>query len=609
MLRLNAMKPYPLSALAVFAGLASSQFAPFPNSTQIAPFPNTTETSPFSNSTQPDFSSELRPCPASCHGSPDKWTIYSSVERLLVCEEPILLDFVINNPLSDPNTSVKLQSCTAGNAGNMENALIQNITHAKSRRDATCGLAAREGHVTLDVAMSEDCGNASIKDVDTLLQKAESYLANEADCKTSFVAGYFKGAAVAFYIGSAMDKRATLASVVERITAQAPTGETPKDMMVQLCGGGRDAEHTLGIAVNSAGDLAAVQEAVKAWSEATCVKKIQKTNQLYNIKVVESPFFNRNGTNSTAGFNETISNINDTLTTRALWRRAECRTRTVVGGDLCGTLATKCGISTSAFNRFNSRINCNNLARGQRVCCSAGTLPDIKPKPNADGSCKSHTIKSGDTCFSLAASNGLKVADLVAFNDKTTWGWTGCGDLKANVAICLSKGRPPLPAPVANAVCGPTKPGTKAPKDGKLADVNPCPLNSCCNIWGQCGITPEFCTVSKGPTGNPGTSASGKNGCISNCGTKVTNNKVAPSSFQRIGYYESWNFDRDCLNMRADSIDTSFYTHVHWAFGSITNSFDVSINNTFKQWERFQSCKSPARFLKGHCLFPEVRSI
>ena len=61
-----------------------------------------------------------------------------------------------------------------------------------------------------------------------------------------------------------------------------------------------------------------------------------------------------------------------------------------------------------------------------------------------------------------------------------------------------------MPQSVQNAVCGPTKPGTPAPAAGTdLSTLNPCPLNACCNRWGQCGITPDFCTAESGPTGNP----------------------------------------------------------------------------------------------------------
>lgn len=70
------------------------------------------------------------------------------------------------------------------------------------------------------------------------------------------------------------------------------------------------------------------------------------------------------------------------------------------------------------------------------------------------------------------------------------------------------------------------------------AALNPCPLNSCCDTFGQCGTTPEFCTVSKSATGAPGTSAPGQVGCLSKCGVDIVNNAEPPAEFFNIGYYE-----------------------------------------------------------------------
>lgn len=33
-------------------------------------------------------------------------------------------------------------------------------------------------------------------------------------------------------------------------------------------------------------------------------------------------------------------------------------------------------------------------------------------------------------------------------------------------------------------------------------NLNPCPLNACCDIWGICGVTSEFCTNSTAETGS-----------------------------------------------------------------------------------------------------------
>ena len=543
----------------------------------------------------PTVYNTLQPCPAVCAGKPDNWTVYSSTTRLAVCEQPMLLDFAIHSPLSGPDAFVKLQTCTAGDSNDLKNALAANDDPSdrspigkdspnKMKRSSGCVPDIREGNRTLSWASSDEYSEASVQDVAVILEKAQNYLADPSNCQETWIAGFYKGIAIGLYAGSAIDSHASFPAVIQHLLTQAGNGTMPKNMEIELCGGGRSADHVLGVVVDSSGDLSAVQNAVEAWSDAKCAAVTRSKSQLNDFTISESPFSNFN----------TSSNNNTNNTTQelpSLEVRANCRTRTVVSGDSCGSLASKCQISANDFSKYNPQKGlCSTLAPGQRVCCSAGTLPDLRPKPHPNGSCANYAVKSGDTCSSIAAANGLKITDLSTFNDKTTWGWVGCKNLMAGVAICLSKGTPPLPAPQSNAICGPTKPGTKAPTGNtKIQDLNPCPLNACCNIWGQCGITPEFCKAETGPLGNPGTAPPGHNGCISHCGTEIANNGGTPKAFQHVGYYESWNWDRPCLNMRAGSIDTSYYTHIHWAFATISNNFDVSINDTYRQFSAFQS--------------------
>jgi hypothetical protein len=56
----------------------------------------------------------------------------------------------------------------------------------------------------------------------------------------------------------------------------------------------------------------------------------------------------------------------------------------------------------------------------------------------------------------------MSPGELDTFNKKKTWGWAGCDKLWPDAKICLSSGTPPMPAHIANAVCGPQKPGTGA---------------------------------------------------------------------------------------------------------------------------------------------------
>jgi chitinase len=202
----------------------------------------------------------------------------------------------------------------------------------------------------------------------------------------------------------------------------------------------------------------------------------------------------------------------------------------------------------------------------------------------------------GDSCSSIAETYSLTEDDLANFNNNT-WGWMGCSDLQAGYLICLSTGTPPMPASIPNAVCGPQKPGTSPPAAGvDIASLNPCPLNACCDIYGQCGTTPDFCTTSQSPTGAPGTAAIGSNGCISNCGTEIVVGS-APSEYMSVGFFEGYNTARPCLNQPITSMDLSSYTHIHLSFAAVTTDYALDVSAIQSQFDSFVDMSGIKRVL------------
>ncbi|KAI1110528.1 glycoside hydrolase family 18 protein [Nemania sp. NC0429] len=277
-----------------------------------------------------------------------------------------------------------------------------------------------------------------------------------------------------------------------------------------------------------------------------------------------------------------------------------CKFKSVISGDSCGSLASKCGLKPADFTKLHpAAAFCSTLQVGQRVCCTHGKLPDITPKPDPNGNCAVYTIKENDGCSVIAVSHGITQAQLGAFN-KNTWGWNGCSQpLFPGQKICLSTGTPPFPPPISNADCGPQVPGTKKPASGSSdtwANLNPCPLNVCCNVWGQCGITDDYCVKNPASTGAPGTTKTGKNSCISHCGRDIVKGS-APSETMRIAYFESWNSNRPCLNMDVTDIDTSKYTHVHFAFANITESFAIDVSGAQAQFNKFKTLTGVKRIV------------
>ncbi|ORY65428.1 uncharacterized protein BCR38DRAFT_432750 [Pseudomassariella vexata] len=103
-----------------------------------------------------------------------------------------------------------------------------------------------------------------------------------------------------------------------------------------------------------------------------------------------------------------------------------------------------------------------------------------------------------------------------------------------------------MPTAIDGAVFGPQVPGPQRPNNGtELADLNQCPLNACCDIWGQ------YCTDTRKDGAASGTAAPDTNGCISNCGTKIINSE-SPGKFSRVAYFEAWNYEQECLHMSPD---------------------------------------------------------
>ncbi|KAI2782388.1 putative glycosyl hydrolase, family 18 [Daldinia loculata] len=463
---------------------------------------------------------------------------------------------------------------------------------------------------------------------------------------------YSQSAAIGVFAGAEIHQHGVTSDVLNNLLKYAEEKAISKATVVQMCGNdGLGADYSFGIVAASVANLPFVQEAVKTWADRECVTKPGVGEPWMSVTLrVPSPVevTSNSSTDMTASSGTTPASLGarshltkraDCKTTKVesgngCWAVADrcgisqadlekynrkdlcstlildeivccssgtlpstlppgnsdgtCKTRTVIYGDSCGSLASKCGISAADFTKANTKADlCSNLAEGQQVCCTAGKMPDLKPKPDPDGNCAVYTTIKNDNCAKIAAARDLTVENLENFNKKT-WAWNGCEKLLPDFKMCVSTGSPPMPANVPNAVCGPTANDTARPPAGTdLSTLNPCPLNVCCNIWGQCGTTDDFCVEKKSETGAPGTSGA-KNGCVSNCGRDIIKGS-APAEKIKVAYFEAWNHNRKCLTMDVDQIDTDVYTHIHFAFANITpNDFAVDISKVQEQFDIFK---------------------
>ncbi|OAA81632.1 Glycoside hydrolase [Akanthomyces lecanii RCEF 1005] len=522
-------------------------------------------------------------CPRSCADSGTnslEWDAFRNMDQLEQCQSPMLFDFALADRVDDDTQNHRIFACTTSSE-NWNKVSTAQLLASRPGDEVDAEFQVGRG--------DEDGGIAPEAAVASLTGFLGQYIRQEQFHNgTNMIYGSFGGAAAGMYIGPSLNGGAVSATALQHLEDNIRHANSSQGTLgVQMCGSDYDSNHIFGFIATTNGTFDVIQDAMSSWYSGDCVK-FGTSNKVKGKAHFAAPLMS------------SIQSSNSTNSTSLhVSRRGECRTVQVQLGTGCPELAKMCGISGADFTKYNpGKTFCNDLMPGQHVCCSAGTLPDYKPKPNKDGSCATATVHKGLDCASIAAANGLTKKDIEGFNEKKTWGWNGCdgGRLWAGSVICISKGTPPMPASAGNAVCGPQKPGTKKPKDmDQLADLNPCPLNACCDVWGQCGTTDEFCT----DTGNgaPGTAKKDTNGCISNCDTKIV--KGSPGEFRSIAYFEGYAFKRKCQYQDAFQIDPSKYTHLHFGFGTLSKDFKPIINDyaTNYEFNNFRLIKGPRRIL------------
>ncbi|KAK2601575.1 hypothetical protein QQS21_004893 [Conoideocrella luteorostrata] len=577
-------------------------------------------------------------CPLPCvdNGNMHSWVPYFSVDRLNRCQEPMLLQFSVTQPLDDPESSILIRSCslnhepaagarmaTAAGTTQVENpkkshALAQGSTQVTAPACAVNGTEVSDkvtlhsfGGKTKSLGSDNNTAAAAV----ALLEGMYKFFNNDDNCDEKFVFGYHRQTAVGAYIGAGLGKP-TMKTILKALkTSLSDAGKfSGRSVVAQLCDSTRQPERIVGVSIDASGDLAAVQRMGLDWSNGKCsgIGQHSESGSLVGAKVYDIA-----GANLTLHANNiTGTNANGTASSSrmgsrvakyvrgVLQKKAVCRYERVLEGDGCGAIAERCHISPADFTKYNpDKDFCATLQPGGYACCSSGDpYKPPKPQPEADGTCKTHLISNGDSCGKLAQENGITVDEIEKWNKGKTWAWTECKDMLQGYNMCLSEGTAPMPPPQEGTQCGPLVPGTKKPsnKDTSLADLNPCPLKACCSNWGFCGVFPAHCAIHAPEGGGPGSKMKGyQNTCVSNCGNEIKKNSGPPATFQRVGYYEAFGMERECLTLKAKHANTDgSYTHIHWAFASIDpQTWKPVIEDKKDQWKDFKELKGVKRIV------------
>jgi hypothetical protein len=514
------------------------------------------------------------PCPQRCSDAgpnTGNWSAYPSLKSVRRCEQTIFFDFSFYDPVDDESRHHNLFACSSFGPD------FDKLPAAAVK------VAAVEEpvEVQFEIGYWDEGFGLAVSSVRSLIKQMRAYTERGHGATESpfMMFGRIGQASVGLYIGEGLQNQRLVDGMrmfenrLQNLNVSTPS------LAMQLCGPEYDSTHTFGLMITSNGTFAPIQDAMKAWDKSKCLS-FGHSSKVSGQVTFTTPLISLNRT-----ANSTILE-SGVLQNSTLHARTECGKTVQVGSpDSCENLAAKCGIPPATFTKLHPEDDfCSKLMPKQHVCCTAGTLPDFSPKPNDDGSCNVYTVKANDNCDSISAEYSLSREKLSTYN-KDTWGWGGCSletYLFPNQKICLSTGSPPFPDEIANAQCGPQKPGSQAPTDGtNITDMNPCPLNACCNIWGKCGLTKDYCVDTN--TGSPGTAKKDTFGCISNCGMDIV--KGDGTGAIKVAYFEGYGLGRKCLFQDASQIDTSAYTNLHFGFGTLTANYEVGTGDILSTYQ------------------------
>ncbi len=311
-------------------------------------------------------------CPKSCSdvgSDPSKWAVYADVERLKACNETLVFDVNVFNKLPDSLAKTSIRVCTADFAKG-----------SKSKRDEGTSPEeppVNEEHITAPVRLVADGGIDGSESAEGLIsatRQIANYLDNKSNVNGSRPTMAFASSGsvlMGLYTGHQVRQQGVHEKLLDKLLDQIERSGASESLLVELCDSSaeRGADYIIGIAASTKGDFAFVQDATAKWTNGSCVAEPQVNARVRPFAEVELDV-------PAAASNSSSSSTKRTRHYGQIEKRQDgtCTTRQVAGGDTCGSLAAKCGITPAKFTEYNShdKSMCSGLVPGQHVCCTEG---------------------------------------------------------------------------------------------------------------------------------------------------------------------------------------------------------------------------------------------
>ena len=286
-------------------------------------------------------------CPTTCSGSgyaTQDWDVYTSVDRLLWCNQTMLVAFNIHNPIDSPNTQTRLAVCTVdadetgpGIGSREDRGHRRNSPPHITRKDSTPQVpetsSLQNSSATVQVKLLKS-KSASRLDSSAIVRAANGvrqYVESLPQQAETIMFAYDNGAVAGLYSGAKM--KAGAWSDITPLLLQELTSSNPATAAAQVCSDGRNADYSLGmICVASRQEyasesLALVQQAVASWQQSTCLELTDSTKSVSTKtigQVAQTP----------------LSVIYGSETAQVSQGSAVCSAIQVVSGDSCSSLVS-----------------------------------------------------------------------------------------------------------------------------------------------------------------------------------------------------------------------------------------------------------------------------
>lgn len=106
-------------------------------------------------------------------------------------------------------------------------------------------------------------------------------------------------------------------------------------------------------------------------------------------------------------------------------------------GIYCWNIANDNKISVDYLRSLNPGLNCDELQPNQVLCVARGEASGVPV--TGTGCQESVTVKSADSCWSVASANGISLPELQGFNPPGI----NCNELQIGQVICVKRGKEP----------------------------------------------------------------------------------------------------------------------------------------------------------------------